>query len=75
MRRRRGRRAPAPAALFGCEVTDRPQHVVQLILPSGLAKLGAELQVFFDLRQRHGIDQVPKLLLAEELAQEVAIER
>ena len=56
------------------EIPDAAQHVEQSIAAGGARRLGEALQVGLDLLERTRIDQVAQLLLAEELAQQIAIE-
>ncbi len=65
----------ALAALGVVQVPHRAQDVVELVLAGGLAKLGAELQVVLDLGQGGRVDQIAELLLTQQLAQQVAVER
>ena len=51
------------------------QHVVQPVAARGAGQLGAALQVVFDALERSRVDQLAQLLLAEQLAQQVAVER
>ncbi len=51
------------------------EHVVQAVAAGGAGHLRAVLQVVFDARERAGVDQLAQLLLAEQLAQQVAVER
>jgi hypothetical protein len=48
---------------------------VQAVTTRDAGDLGAVLQVFFDAQQGAGVDQLAQLLLAEQLAQQVAVER
>ena len=57
------------------QVADAAQHVVQRVAAGRARQLGAVLQVVFDARQRARVDQLAQLLLAEQLAQQVAVER
>ena len=52
-----------------------PQHVVQSVAAGRARHLGAVLQVVFDALQRAGVDQLAQLLLSQQLAQQVAVER
>src|SRR5207237_843149 len=52
------------------QIAAQPQLVVQLVRVPGVAA-----QLRLDLLERTGVDQIPQLLLAEELAEQVAIER
>ena len=73
-RRGHGRQA-ARLGLVGGQVADRPQHVVE---PVGIRRAGAlagALEVGLDLLERRRVDQLAQLLLAEQLAQQVAVER
>ena len=53
----------------------RPQHVVQLVGGGRAGALRGPLEVGLDLLQRGGVDQLAQLLLAEQLAQQLAVER
>ena len=68
-------REHARAHLVGGQVAEPAQHVVQRVAGLGLRALGAVLEVGLDLLERVGVDQVAQLLLAEQLAQQVAVER
>src|SRR5437868_12034486 len=48
---------------------------MKLVARGGPAKLRQELEVVLDLGERGRVDQVTELLLAEQLAQEVAVKR
>ena len=48
---------------------------MQAVAARGLAHLRAELKVVLDLLQRPRVDQVAQLLLPEQLAQQLAVER
>ena len=61
--------------LLDRQVPDAAQHVEQPVAPGRLRHLRPALQIGLDGVQRAGIDQVAQLLLAEQLAQQVAIER
>ena len=61
--------------LFGREVAEAPQEVMRLVDGRGQAVVGKTLQRELQVGQRIGIEQLAQLLLAEQLAQEVAIER
>ena len=65
----------AQPALILVQVPERPQHVVQRVAAGRPPQLGEELEVVLDLRERARIDQVAQLLLPEQLAQQVAVER
>ena len=57
------------------QVADAAQHVGERVARLGAGAVGAVLQVGLDLIQRAGVDQLAQLLLAEQLAQQVAVER
>ena len=57
------------------QVAEPAQHVVQRVARSRLRALGAVLEVGLDALQRVGVDELAQLLLAEQLAQQVAIQR
>ena len=61
--------------LLGAEVADVAQHVVQAVAVGGAGDLRAVLEVVFDAGERVGVDQLAQLLLPEQLAQQVAVER
>ncbi len=61
--------------LHPTQVPDATQHVVQAIAPGCTRHLRAMLQVVFDARERAGVDQLAQLLLSEQLAQQIAVER
>ena len=48
---------------------------MELVARGGAAEVGEELQVLLDAGEGAGIDQVAELLLAQQLAQQVAVER
>jgi len=54
------------------QVADTAEDVVQRVGCRGARAVRTMLEVGLDLLQRARVDQVPQLLLAEELAQEVA---
>ena len=70
---RRARRG-AHEQLVAREVADAAQHVVQGVGRVRAGPLGQPLQVGLDRLQGTRIDQVAQLLLAEQLAQQVAVE-
>ena len=72
-RRRAGR--GARRRLLEREVADAAQHVVQRVDGVRARALGGALQVGLDLLERVRVDQLAQLLLAEQLAQQVAVER
>ena len=57
------------------EVADAPQHVGELVARRRPGALGAVLEVVVDGVERVGVDQLAQLLLPEQLAQQVAVER
>ena len=57
------------------EVAQAAQHVGELVARRGAHALGAVLEVVGDGLQRVGVDELAQLVLPEQLAQEVAIER
>ena len=61
--------------LLGGQVAHRAQHVVQPVGVRGAGALAAALEVVLHLGQRGRVDQVAQLLLAQQLAQQVAVER
>ena len=61
--------------LGAAQVADRPQHVVERVGVGRSRSIAAALEVGLDVRQGIGVDQLAELLLAEELAQKVAVER
>ncbi len=65
----------ARAGLVGGQVAHGAQHVVQRVGVGGLGPLAQALQVGLHLVQRGGVDQLAQLLLAEQLAQQVAVQR
>ena len=68
-------RQAASGGLFGGQVAHGAQHVVQRVGVRGLGALAEALQVGLHLVQRGGVDQLAQLLLAEQLAQQVAVQR
>ena len=60
----------ALVVLVRAQVTAAAEHVVQLV---GVARIAGQLPL--DLGERVGVDQLTQLFLAEQLAQEVAVER
>ena len=63
-------RGLALVVLAGAQVAAAAEDVVQLV---GVARVAAKLPL--DLGERVGVDQLAQLLLPEQLAQEVAVER
>ena len=61
--------------LLVAEVADVAQHVVQAVAAGRARDLGAVLQVILHTRERVGVEQLAQLLLAEQLAQQVTVER
>ncbi len=61
--------------LGGGEVAHMTQNVMQTVPARGPRHLRAVLEVVFDPTQGVGVDQLAQLLLAEQLAQQVAVER
>ena len=61
-------------ALLRGQVAEVAQHLLQGVAVAGAAGLGAVLELRLDLLQRLGVDQLAQLLLAEQLAQQVAVE-
>jgi hypothetical protein len=57
------------------QVADPAQHVAEGVDRLGPRPRRAVLQVVLDRLQRVGVDEVAQLVLAEQLAQEVAVER
>ena len=60
----------ALVVLVRAQVTAAAEHVVQLV---GVARIAGQLPL--DLGERVGVDQLAQLFLAEQLAQQVAVER
>ena len=73
--RGRDHRQAARLRLVGGEVAERAQHVVQAVGVRGAGALADPLEVGLDLLERARVDQLAQLLLAEQLAQQVAVER
>ena len=65
----------AQVELGGGEVADPAQHVVQLVGAAGPAAVGQALQVELDVGEHAGVEQLAQLLGAEQVAQQVAVER
>ena len=63
------------AGLELVELADLAQHVVQLVAAGRAGHLRAPLQVVLHPRQRARVDQLAQLLLAQQLAQQVAVQR
>ena len=61
--------------LGGGQVADSAQHVVQLVAAARSSPVGQVLQVQLDIGQHAGIEQLAQLLGAEQVAQQVAVER
>ena len=72
-------RASAPrtraATSSVAQVTQPAQQVMDLVGRAGRALLGQRLQLQLQLGQRLGIEQLAQLLRAQQLAQQVAVER
>ena len=73
-RARLGGRLSTLGGLRRRQVADAPQHVVQRVGVPRPKVLGAVLQVVLHLLQRAGVDEVAQLLLAQELAQQLAVQ-
>ena len=65
----------ALARLLGRQVAEAAQHVVQGVAFGRARVLGPVLEVRLDLLRARRVDQLAQLLLAEQLAQQVAVER
>ena len=61
--------------LVGREVAESPQQVVDLVGVVGLPLLDEGLEAQLEVRERVRIEQLPELLLAEQLPEEVAVQR
>ena len=61
--------------LRGGQIADPAQHVVELVGAAGPAPVGQVLQVELDIGQHAGVEQLAQLLGAEQVAQQVAVER
>ena len=61
--------------LGGAQIPERAQDVVEGVAARGLALGREELQVALDSVQGARVDEVAQLLLAEQLAQQVAVQR
>ena len=61
--------------LLGGQVADVAEQLLERVAVAGLARLGAVLELRFDFVERLRVDQFAQLLLAEQLAQQVAVER
>ena len=70
-----GRRLRALRRLVRGQVADAPQDVVQRVGVPRPQLLGAVLQVVLHLLQRAGVDEVAQLLLPQQLAQQLAVQR
>ena len=70
-----GRRLRALRRLRRRQVADAPQHFVQRVGVPRPQVLRAVLQVVLHLFQRPGVDEVAQLLLPQQLAQQVAVQR
>ena len=57
------------------QVADAAQHVEQAVAVGGARRLRQALQVGLDALQRARVDQIAQLLLAQQLAQQVAVQR
>ena len=69
---------PGQHALGGLghgEVAEAAEQVRDLVAIGGARQLRASLEVVFDLSQGAWIDELAQLLLAEQLAQQLAVER
>ena len=72
--------ASTPASTRSCasaarQVADAAQDVAERVARAGARAVRAVLEVGLDLVQRAGVDQLAQLVLAEQLAQQVAVER
>ncbi len=61
-------------ALLRREVAEVAEDLLEGVAVAGPPRLGAVLELRLDLLQRLGVDQLAQLLLAEQLAQQVAVE-
>ncbi len=68
-------RQHAVGDLVAREVAEAAQDVGERVARLGAGAVGAVLEVRLDLVERAGVDELAQLLLAEQLAQEVAVER
>ena len=73
--RRPGRRLAAQIDLGGGEIADLAEHIVQLVGRPGTSTVGEALQFEFDVGEHAGVEQLTQLFGAEQLAQQVAVER
>ena len=65
-------RAPASS---GTQVAQPAQQVVELVRGLRLPLLDERLEAELEIRERRGVEQLAQLLLAEQLAEEVAVQR
>ena len=68
-------RRPAQLRLVERQIAHAPQHVVDAVDRVRARAIGQPLQVRLDGLQRARVDQLAQLLLAEQLAQQLAIQR
>ena len=61
--------------LLGAQVSEPPEQVVHVVGVASAAALGLVLQLELELGERDRVDQLAQVLRAEELAQELPIER
>ncbi len=57
------------------QVADAPQHVVQLVGRAGATAVGQVLDVELDVGEHAGVEQLAQLLGAEQVGEQVAVER
>ena len=72
---RRHRLEAALLRLVGRQVAHRAQHVVHAVGVGGAGALAGALEVGLHLLERARVDQLAQLLLAEQLPQQLAVER
>ena len=60
--------------LVEAQVAEPPQEVVDLVRVRGVALVDERLEAQLEVRERVGIEQLAELLLAQQLAQQVAVE-
>ena len=57
------------------QVAEAPQEVVDLVRVVGVPLVDERLEAQLEVRERVGVEQLPQLLLAQQLAQQVAVQR
>ena len=65
----------AQVDLGRAEVTDLAEHVVQLVGAAGTTSFAEALQLELEVGEHAGVQQLAQLLRAEQVAQQIPVER